>query len=1041
MILRPLFMMLFRKKSAIRKKTAFRMKVVSGVNLVCVTTVVLLAAGCSGPSSLVKVENLTDDESAVHVASVVDETLAYCREHDCGFSVDPGARVDTIRVDRANRSFEVVLNDATAQQPFRKDEVAALKMEIQQSLAPMSPGWSAQVQVLDVAPEMLVPNVFDPDGGSDSKRWPTKQAAIPLVTHQDRPWLEESNLYGRHVAVWPSHGWYYEGRLDRWEWQRARLFQTVEDVFPMSFVVPYLAPMLERAGAFVHMPRERDVQPNEVVVDNDGQIITARPDLTPDRDPRNHLPPDASNGNRYLEVAESEEAWRTASNPGFMPLDTLRTENPFEKGTHRFTRTSQLATASITWIPDIPEAGDYAVHVSFGRTDHPTPDARYAVHHAGGVTNVRVNQQMMAGTWVYLGTYPFEAGQNPEKARVVLTNESDVEGRTVSADAVRFGGGMGSVLRGEQLSERPRFTEGARYFMQYAGFPDALVYNVTESDNDYVDDYRSRAEWVNYLRGGPLGPNKNREADGLGVPVDLSLAFHTDAGITKSDATIGTLMIYSSTGMEGERDFPSGFSRFANRDLGDGMQTQIVDDIRALYDSTWTRRAIWDRDYSEAVRPNVPGVLLELLSHQNFADMRFGLDPRFRFDVSRSIYKSMVRFMADQYGFDAIIQPLAPDHLQARWDGDSIELTWRAVEDPLEPSASPDRYVVYTRTAESGFDNGRVVEGTAFSMNGAESGVVYGFRVAALNEGGESAPSETVAVARAARGADTALIVSAFDRVSAPGVLEAGRYSGFAGWVDEGVPDGRDLSFIGDQYDFNMDSPWLDDDSPGHGASWSTWETRTRVGNTRDYPIQAAAALLYAGLNTETISDEAFVDARSAELDSGLAVVLFGEERRTQGPGDREEFQAMPPAFRAALQRHLEAGGTVFLSGAHVATDAAGPEAEEASVRFARDVLGFVWRTDRAVETGNVKVLPEVLDAPANLQFNTDPMGPVYRVEHPDALDPADAAESLMRYGDNNMSAGVGIPGRVVVLGFPFETVLGASGRALLMKAIVEYLR
>ena len=47
------------------------------------------------------------------------------------------------------------------------------------------------------------------------------------------------------------------------------LFQTVEDIGPTAFTIPYLIPMLENAGANVFVPRERDVQTNEVIVDND----------------------------------------------------------------------------------------------------------------------------------------------------------------------------------------------------------------------------------------------------------------------------------------------------------------------------------------------------------------------------------------------------------------------------------------------------------------------------------------------------------------------------------------------------------------------------------------------------------------------------------------------------------------------------------------------------------------------------------------------------------------------------------------------------
>src|SRR5690606_33782085 len=162
-----------------------------------------------------------------------------------------------------------------------------------------------------------------------------------------------------------------------------------------------------------------------------------------------------------------------------------------------------------------------------------------------------------------------------------------------------------------RTSGRPRFLEGARYNLQYSGMPDSLVWKLNES-NDYNDDFQGRGEWVNYLRGMPFGPNVDRTA-GLGVPVEVSVAFHTDAGVTRDDRTIGTLGIYSIPDMNFDMGYPDGQSRLANRDLTDLMQTQVVDDIRALYDTTWTRRRLMNSRYSEAARPNVPAVLLELL--------------------------------------------------------------------------------------------------------------------------------------------------------------------------------------------------------------------------------------------------------------------------------------------------------------------------------------------------------------------------------------------------------------------------------------------
>lgn len=51
------------------------------------------------------------------------------------------------------------------------------------------------------------------------------------------------------------------------------LFCTTEDQFTQSFILPYLIPMLENAGANVFTPRESGIQQKqEVIVDNDGNL-------------------------------------------------------------------------------------------------------------------------------------------------------------------------------------------------------------------------------------------------------------------------------------------------------------------------------------------------------------------------------------------------------------------------------------------------------------------------------------------------------------------------------------------------------------------------------------------------------------------------------------------------------------------------------------------------------------------------------------------------------------------------------------------------
>ena len=122
--------------------------------------------------------------------------------------------------------------------------------------------------------EELVPQVLRSKKDKKTKTF-SPVASKPLVTEVSSPYTPTNGLHNRHIALWQSHGWYYEPKLDRWEWQRARIFQTVEDLYTQSYVLPFLVPMLENAGANVLLPRERDCQTAEVIVDNDG-CLTGR---------------------------------------------------------------------------------------------------------------------------------------------------------------------------------------------------------------------------------------------------------------------------------------------------------------------------------------------------------------------------------------------------------------------------------------------------------------------------------------------------------------------------------------------------------------------------------------------------------------------------------------------------------------------------------------------------------------------------------------------------------------------------------------------
>lgn len=961
-----------------------------------------------------------------------------------------GIGIDSVKVQRQNELLTVYFNPAITHLPIRHPWVTALEIELKNELGRRFRNYTVQMMARNQPLVEFIPNLFrDQSLTLDHQRIRTRtREANPLVRRSsltDTP----NGLDGNHIVLWHSHGLYYNAAKDRWQWQRARLFGAVEDLYPAEYVLKYITPMLENAGANVFLPRERDLQSHEVIVDND-----------------------YSSGNSELIINHGHEQWNTVDG-GFAHKEILyEGENPFRLGTHL--QISSNSGGSLIYVPEIPEAGEYAVYISWAEGENNVPDASCVVQYAGGSATFALNQQMGGGTWIYLGTFWFDKGRDASLGSLSLYTHSAHDG-SITADAVRFGGGMGNVARRPadyiipnqrsiddrgsstmketpedatpseihwKTSGQPRFVEGSRYYLQYAGMPDTLVYSLNEGRNDYNDDFMSRGEWVNYLMGGPLGPEKKRDVRGLGIPIDLSFAFHTDAGITRTDSVIGTLSIYS--GQRDEGLFPDGVSRMASRDLTDIIQDQLVGDIRTLYNPDWTRRAIWDRQYSEAWRPNVPAMLLELLSHQNLADMRFGHDPEFQFDVSRAIYKGILRFIAHQEGREAVVQPLPPKNFyMEKTGGNTIRLAWEPTTDVLEPSAVPGAYILYTRQEDKGFDQGVLVEGKEIEIELPSWNTVYSFRVTAVNQGGESFPSEILSASMTSGQEKTVLIVNGFQRISGHGMFDNEQMAGITWWDDHAVPDGYSVSFTGKQYDYDRNSPWLDDDSPGWGASFADNEGMPVAGNTFDYPYTHGVSLRNAGYSFISVSREAFESENFAVEDYFMLNLIMGKQKGTPHlmHADSIRFRVFTPQMMQKVKDYAEIGGNIMISGAYIGTDNK-ISSDSLAMNFTRDVLGYSWRTNNASTVGELTVtdlgaamLPEMVS------FTTHPTPGMYHVEAPDAIEAeGDNSRTVYRYSSNAMSAAVFHRSnhRVFSMGFPFETIREQENRDAFMKAVLK---
>ena len=114
------------------------------------------------------------------------------------------------------------------------------------------------------------------------------------------------------------------------------------------------------------------------------------------------------------------------------------------------------------------------------------------------------------------------------------------------------------------------------------------------------DDINVRSRTVNYLAGKSLF---NPTEEGLGIPFEMSMALHSDAGFSKEDEIIGTLGIYTTNFNNGR--LHAGTDRHASRDLSDILLTQLQRDIRSTFNVDWTRRSLWNRNYSETRLPAV----------------------------------------------------------------------------------------------------------------------------------------------------------------------------------------------------------------------------------------------------------------------------------------------------------------------------------------------------------------------------------------------------------------------------------------------------
>ena len=843
-------------------------------------------------------------------------------------------KVESIVID--GKKCTVEISEHLSNIPMNDSIVADIYDSLRAQLPPSYSQYKLSIVSRKHPIEAFIPNYLRKKSDVDKSRFLPYKTGQVALTHLSNPWQPSQGLLNRNIALWNSHGLYYDKNNDKIRWQRPALFGTVEDMLSTQIVLNYLLPMLRDAGAEVYMPRERD--------------------------------------------------WHSEG----VELGALRqAQGPQEQGSV----TEKVYKGRVTH-PDT-----YWVRVAYP-TGCKATKLQCEVKHGGVTTKYQINTTIGGDTWLYLDPLYIK-----DSVEVRFYNQAD----TKQWDITRVYVGGGCSVLDDKL---PAFVDAAVYYLRQYGAPDSILYHQKpDKDNDYYDDLYGRAKWTNYLSGGSV---VNPDYPGVGIPLDLSLALHTDAGVGTTDSIIGTLVLCTSDSLS-----PTGYNQLTNNDFANYALKQLVSDLRATFKIAWPSRGIWHRSYVETRIPAVPSLIVELLSHQNFADMRYAHHPAFQFTVARAIYKASLRYLSEMYATGYVVQPLPITTFSALLKNDSVQLSWKPSVDKLEPTAFPTSYKVYTRKEDGSFDNGVLIKGTSCTLP-IDDDVLCRFKVVAVNPGGESFPSEELSVCKVSKAKGEALIINAFDRVASPHYFATETEVGFKHELDYGIPYHYDLSFVGEQYEFNPTKPYKTDANPGWGASYR--DTAMVIqGNTFNYPYIHGKALRDNGYSFSSCSKEAIININSYDVVN----LILGEQC------DTPLFELYPNNLQQALFDYVQhKKHRLIITGAYVASS-------KKSEIFMQKGLRYALQQDTATKSG-------LLYADSQKMFYQLQMWPnskQYFVQNVQAILPIDKnGKTLVLYTDTNLPAVIktGKRAKIMVAGFPFESIIGDESRRYLMKLLLE---
>ena len=537
--------------------------------------------------------------------------------------------------------------------------------------------------------------------------------------------------------------------------------------------------------------------------------------------------------------------------------------------------------------------------------------------------------------------------------------------------------------------------------------------------------------------------------EGKNVPIELSLALHSDAGYNRDGkSTWGALSICTTDFNDGMLN--SGVSRMASKDFARALRDNLVTDISAIY-GEFGKRYLWDRNYSETRLPEVPSAILEMLSHQSFPDMRIAQDPMGKFAIARSIYKTILRYINSNHDKPYVVQPLAPKNFSVELDDNFANLSWTPQLDSIEPSARPTRYIVYKAEGKGGFDNGTVVRRPNCQIK-MEPGKLYSFKVAALNAGGESFPTETLSALYNPTATKSVLVVNNFHRLASPQVEDNDYIQGFDFDKDPGVSYGLTAGWSGKQTSFDINRMGQETTN-GLGYCGNEMIGKFVAGNDFNYVVSHARSIALANkYNIASCSSEAVANGK-VRMENYQAVDLINGLERNDGY-TREYYKTFTPALQKRITYYALCGGKMLISGSYNGSDM---QTEEEQT-FMNDILKVNYEpTGTKFIVQDINPEDSTITERDSIVYTTDSVAGMgmefnyysqlndhhYATTHPEILNPAGSkAFTAMQY-TSGASAAVAYKSssyRTFVMGFPLECIIDEKTRNGIMLGILKFL-